>query len=210
MSDEQCGTCESNGDLEKCLATECDHHDTFVVTQLRSKVNQIFKYLRDAPTLESGEYLEDQKEFQKMCKISWAMEHITDESNLHPGKVQNLNEEVDLCDHSWIFDTDRVAAEKCEFCNKKRDGLYTDTSFQGLPDYGDVMTIEDFTECCNSGGFIDYDGHGCYAVSPCGVTEFDKEPCNDELVMSELRIRPSDVMSKKVDKRFSHVVWFNR
>lgn len=42
----------------------------------------------------------------------------------------------------------------------------------------------------------------CHVVSPFGI--------HHKLVMSELTILPSHVIDKKVDKRFSHVMWFNR
>ena len=66
-----------------------------------------------------------------------------------------------------------------------------------LPDYGDHMTIEDFIQRCQSGSFIDYDGHGNYAT---------KESMFDKIVY------PSDVAKPgfKPKPEFTHVIWFNR
>lgn len=64
---------------------------------------------------------------------------------------------------------------------------------QPIPDYGDLMTLKDFVECVESGGFINYDGHGYYSD---GQWMFEK-------------VIPSDIKGKK-PKNYSHVVWFNK
>lgn len=64
-----------------------------------------------------------------------------------------------------------------------------------IPDYGDLMTAEDFIECCIDGGLIDYDGYGYYAM--------DTE-------MSGIRITPSIVMAGGFVVGWTHVIWFNR
>lgn len=70
-----------------------------------------------------------------------------------------------------------------------------DIDMEPIPDYGDLMTLEEFIDSCECGGFIDYDGDGYYSTG----TE-----------MSTLEISPSDVIAKKFRKDFTHVVWFNR
>jgi hypothetical protein len=75
------------------------------------------------------------------------------------------------------------------------NGLGKELKMEPLPDYGDLMTLGDWLDCVESGGFIDYDGLGRYAT--------DKE-------MSNIYVVPSDVEKGKVDKSWSHVVWFNR
>ncbi len=67
--------------------------------------------------------------------------------------------------------------------------------FEPIPKYGSLMTIEQWLDCVKCGGFIDYDGFGNYAF---------KEK------MSDKEVRPSDVKKGKIDKTFTHVVWFNR
>ena len=64
-----------------------------------------------------------------------------------------------------------------------------------IPNYGDHMTILEFIEAVESGGFIDYDGFGKYA---------------SETEMSEIVVRPSDIKNGRLVRGFSHVVWFNR
>ena len=63
-----------------------------------------------------------------------------------------------------------------------------------IPDYGDVMTVQEFYECCAVGLFIDYDGSGRYV---------------EDGKMASIGVSPSSIL-KKIDERFTHVVWFNR
>lgn len=78
---------------------------------------------------------------------------------------------------------------------------------------GALFTLERFIENCKDGGFIDYDGFGYYAFK-------DK--------ISNKVVRPSDITGKysifnektekfdkktkpiNIDRRFTHVMWFNR
>lgn len=64
-----------------------------------------------------------------------------------------------------------------------------------IPEYGHHMTLKDFIECCEAGGFIDYDGSGTYAT---------------ETQESDIAIYPSDIMSGVFRQDFTHVVWYNR
>ena len=64
-----------------------------------------------------------------------------------------------------------------------------------IPDYGDVMSLEDFKACVESGGFIDSDGFGKYARD-------GKE--------SDIEIRPSDIRYDMVRTDFDLVVWYNK
>jgi len=90
---------------------------------------------------------------------------------------------------------------------------------ESIPDYGDHMTLEDFIEYCKHGSFIDYDGYGRYATDTQIVKAEDWE---------DGMVRPSDITGRyssfnmktgemeqktckiKIDRRFTHVVWFNR
>jgi len=62
-----------------------------------------------------------------------------------------------------------------------------------IPDYGDLMTVQEWLECVEGGMFIDYDGHG--------------RPAKDGL-MSSMFISPSRARSIPIDA--THIVWFNR
>ena len=64
-----------------------------------------------------------------------------------------------------------------------------------IPDYGDVMTKEEFLAACKKGAFIDYDGYGCPANPP---------------EMDEQTITPSHTLKHGFPAGFSHIVWFNR
>lgn len=165
-----------------------------------------------------GKFLEDYNQFQMVNGNRWAIDHIRDHSDLHPGKIETISDEIDLCDHIWcdgrrVNDECKIvvaSGEYCETCGKMREGNYTDVTFDTLSDYGDVFTIAEFTSACNDGAFIDYDGHGRYCVSPCGIDGYNNSPSGDELVESSKTVKSSDITSKKMDNRFSHVVWFNR
>ena len=62
-------------------------------------------------------------------------------------------------------------------------------------DYGDLMTIEEFTICCDQGGFIDDDGFGHLAT-------FDQE--------SNVAIHPSERMKTLSQHPWAtHILWFN-
>jgi len=80
-----------------------------------------------------------------------------------------------------------------KFSRTKRELLKP--KMKKLSEFGDLMTLQDFKECCECGGFIDYDGYGYYS---------------DGKMQSDIAIYPSDIMSGKYRKDFSHVVWFNR
>ena len=64
-----------------------------------------------------------------------------------------------------------------------------------LPDYGDVMTLVDFIETVEMGGFIDYDGYGHYIHE-------DQE--------TDIEIYPSDVKKGNLRKEFKSIIWYNR
>ena len=60
---------------------------------------------------------------------------------------------------------------------------------------GDKMTLAEFEGMVRDGSLVDYDGHGYYAT---------KEG------QSAIMVVPSDVKEGKIDKKFTHVVWFNK
>jgi len=60
---------------------------------------------------------------------------------------------------------------------------------------GNLMTLEEFKECCRGGGFIDYDGFGYYST---------------ETEESDITIKPSDITSGNYRKDFTHINWYNR
>jgi len=66
-----------------------------------------------------------------------------------------------------------------------------------LPNYGTLMTIEEFTDYVKRGSFIDSDGHGCYAT--------ETEVTNIQVNLKDIKYDKADIFPK-----FSHVMWFNK
>ena len=64
---------------------------------------------------------------------------------------------------------------------------------QDVPEYGELMTVEQFRQYVKSGMFIDYDGFGC--------------PVKDGK-MADLQISPST--SQLIPSSATHICWFNR
>lgn len=64
-----------------------------------------------------------------------------------------------------------------------------------IPEYGDVMSLDEFISCCESGGFIDYDGYGHYIKD-------GKE--------TDIYIYPSDIIHGVFRDDFTQIVWYNR
>lgn len=64
-----------------------------------------------------------------------------------------------------------------------------------IPNYGDLMTMEDFYDCVKSGLFIDDDGTGYYAF---------------ENAMTNVYTNLNDVYHERQPKEYTHVVWFNK
>ena len=73
--------------------------------------------------------------------------------------------------------------------------LIFSTSLKPHSTYGDLMPIEDFIDCVNSGGFIDYDGSGNYATAT---------------QESDIAVYPSDIKKEMYRKDFSHIMWYNK
>lgn len=82
-----------------------------------------------------------------------------------------------------------------------------------IPNYGTLMTLKEFISCVNSGGFIDYDGHGYYAtktqmtdklILPSHITGRTREFSMETGEFKTVNVK------KKLDKNFKYVVWFNK
>lgn len=64
-----------------------------------------------------------------------------------------------------------------------------------IPDYGDLMTKEEWLSGCEAGAFIDYDGFGNLATADGVYAE---------------RIFPSQAKNYNFPKWVTHIVWYNR
>jgi hypothetical protein len=79
--------------------------------------------------------------------------------------------------------------------DREKRMLMTPEFERDIPNYGDVMSLKEFINCVEEGGFIDYDGFGTYV--------------RDGKV-SNIDIHPSDVKHKAIRKDFDTVIWFNK
>jgi hypothetical protein len=84
--------------------------------------------------------------------------------------------------------------EECAELNRKIRVL-EDYELEPLPEYGTLMSLEEFIAYSKTGFLINYDGHGRYATS-------------DQA--SNICVYPSDIISGTYRHDFSHVIWFNR
>lgn len=67
--------------------------------------------------------------------------------------------------------------------------------YRSIEEHDDVYTLDDFLETCKSGMFVDSDGSGHYAK---------------EGVIYWANANPSDFMAGRINKEYTHVVWFNK
>ncbi len=79
---------------------------------------------------------------------------------------------------------------------EKKAALMLKHDWVPIPDYGDLMTMREWIKCVESGGFIDYDGFGLYAFK--------------DICFRNTQVMPSDVKKGKIDKSFTHIVWYNK
>lgn len=119
----------------------------------------------------------------------WTMSFYTDK----PG--------VDVSDLAKIFGGGgHMQAAGCDFRSLPEELTWQirclqPAKFSDIPDYGDHFTIEDFIDSVKSGMFVDFDGSGYYATK-------DK--------MTDIYANPSEIYRDKIDKRWTHVMWFNK
>jgi len=73
--------------------------------------------------------------------------------------------------------------------------LREEPTFSELDNTGDVMSLKDFIDFCECGGFIDHDGFGYYVRDG---------------KMSDIKIFPSDIKHNKYRKDFDTIVWYNK
>ena len=78
---------------------------------------------------------------------------------------------------------------------KKAAGRFKKPMFKEIPEYGDLMPLQEWINCCESGGFVDYDGHGNLATA---------DKC------SRIEISPSQRRVIKYPSWATHIVWYNK
>lgn len=72
----------------------------------------------------------------------------------------------------------------------------TEACFDEKPDdIGDIFTLEEFLDCCDAGGFTDYDGFG--------------HPIKDGKQCSHVAICPSE-RHWSIPQDTTHIIWYNK
>lgn len=77
----------------------------------------------------------------------------------------------------------------------KRSGENEGLKFQDIPDYADMMPLQEWMDACECGAFIDYDGDGELAT---------------ETQVSNIIIQPSDRKAMEIPEWATHVAWYNK
>lgn len=70
-----------------------------------------------------------------------------------------------------------------------------EAQWRPIPEYGDLFTVEQFKEMCDSGCLINSDGSGEYAT---------------ETACSRVEALPSDFKRGIINRDYTHVVWYNK
>jgi len=249
MKQSPCTFCECFGDLKMCLESDCQFHDTFPFMQFVSKLKTIFKIVDNIDEINTefvSVLMDANKDPSQFIQLDQMRDQLLELSNLkNPDTEYTL---IDICDHIWV-DVRRgpiVSGEFCIKCNHMREDNFTDVQYWSLIDNdADLYTIDEFIECCgcsytikqlsagkgkvdskfidsHGAGFIDYDGHGHYAVDPhmdvdvVPLNNFNHHPNNKNGKLLEatkkgfVTVKPSDIINQLVDLRFTHIVWYNR
>lgn len=120
-------------------------------------------------------------------------------------RIEKLEKMYDKKDFEWDWSNPNQSFEQYQnFLKPESTELYRlrrrlrfimPYELSELPDYGDVMKLKDFIECCKEGLFINYDGYGRYVK--------DGKETNVE-------IYPSDVKNDCIRYEFDTIIWYNR
>jgi len=110
-------------------------------------------------------------------------------------------------EYASVWTADRAALKKARegwdlsLANVRRleariEALEKQIGLHPMPDYGDLMTLEEFLVAVKAGGIGDDDG-SAYLASALGCTG--------------IQVRPSDVLGGiTLGTKFSHIAWFNK
>lgn len=71
---------------------------------------------------------------------------------------------------------------------------------------GDLMTVKEWVDCCDSGGFIDYDGMGDLVIETDTVYKIVTEKREGDIFPSYI------VPSKRnhIPSNVTHILWYNK
>ena len=126
----------------------------------------------------------------------------TNKLRLLDKKIKRMRKKLKRKDNKW--DYSRPWSEYINHTAPERDKLQDygrrlrfikSYKLNELPDFGNVMSLDDFIAHVECGGFIDSDGFGYYVKD-------GKE--------SDIEIYPSDVLHKMLRADFDTIIWFNK
>jgi len=112
-----------------------------------------------------------------------------------PMKEKLMSEAFDAPEVQGFMRLSRIACEPIAMADMYLRKIQTDFEMSKFPDYGDLMTLENFKDNVYCGGFIDSDGSGNYST---------------ETEESDISIFPSDIKEGVYRDDFTHVVWYNK
>jgi len=205
---DDCYFCPAKGNLQDCLVTKCNFKRNFAFKQLSTKLRKVLLSTENQTWLEN--FTDPYTVQHHGACYEGPLEDIYEYCNIDEcDPIETHTKYLDACNHSWVdarFPIDKdgytpaiqLSGEYCQKCDKRRAGNFTDVDWShDLPDYGDLLTLEEFVETCRDGGFINYDGSGYY--------------CNgDNGEAQNISARPGNITRDRIDYRFTHVMWYNR
>lgn len=112
-----------------------------------------------------------------------------------PIKKNKMEKAFNASDVQKYMELAKKACEPIAMADMYLRKIQTNFKMNEQPEYGDLMTMEDFKNNVDCGGFIDSDGSGSYAT--------EKEESN-------INIFPSDIKEGIYRDDFTHVMWYNK
>jgi hypothetical protein len=102
--------------------------------------------------------------------------------------LPSINEYLEECDRIWDLKKS-LLFQKYKLINIIFTGEHKE--------YGDLMSLKDFIDCCNDGLFIDEDGSGVY----CNSTHESNINAIPSMISDGIIIN---------DPKLTHVMWYNK
>jgi hypothetical protein len=144
-------------------------------------------------------------EFDELCVEVDRLDELCDKLISDFDKTWFTEENLEtIKSKSATFGFDEYEKSKKESCQPHLDKLVELSrqkrftmpyELSDIPSYGDVMSLDNFIENVEDGGFIDYDGHGSYVIDG---------------KMTNVNVFASDVENKLIRTEFDTMIWFNR
>ncbi|QJA43047.1 hypothetical protein [Phaeobacter phage MD18] len=120
---------------------------------------------------------------------------------MYPDNDAQRDDWIEFCFDSFMASARAKVGEPLDTVPYDRD----------LPEFGDLMDVENWVACCESGGFIDYDGFGHPVRAQRVEWKQGLDPTGFPTIqfhMSGMHVSPST--RHLLPKDATHVMWFNR